>query len=58
VLWATHLIDEADENARVIVLHKGVVLADGAVAEVVEASGERDLRGAFDRLVRDVEAPA
>ncbi len=50
VLWATHLIDEADENARVIVLHKGVVLADGRVPDVVAASGAADLRGAFDTL--------
>jgi ABC-2 type transport system ATP-binding protein len=50
VLWATHLIDEADDNSRVIVLHKGSVLADGLVPEVVAASGERDLRATFDRL--------
>jgi ABC-2 type transport system ATP-binding protein len=29
VLWATHLIDEADAESRVIVLHHGRVLADG-----------------------------
>jgi ABC-2 type transport system ATP-binding protein len=58
VLWATHLIDEADDSARVIVLHKGVVLADGPVPDVVAAAGEPDLRGAFDKLVRDVDAPA
>ncbi len=58
VLWATHLIDEADEQSRVIVLHKGVVLADGRVPDVVATAGERDLRGAFDRLVRDADAPA
>jgi ABC-2 type transport system ATP-binding protein len=58
VLWATHLIDEADGNSRVIVLHKGAVLADGNVPDVVATSGERDLRGAFDRLVRDADARA
>ena len=52
VLWATHLIDEADERSRVIVLHRGVVLADGPVPEIVTASGQSDLRGAFDALVR------
>ena len=50
VLWATHLIDEADEQSRVIVLHKGSVLADGLVPEVVAASGAKDLRHAFERL--------
>ena len=32
VLWATHLIDEAGDEARVVVLHQGRVLADGAGA--------------------------
>jgi ABC-2 type transport system ATP-binding protein len=58
VLWATHLIDEADDQSRVIVLHKGVVLAAGAVPEVVTSCGARDLRETFDKLVRAVEAPA
>ena len=58
VLWATHLIDEADENSRVIVLHKGVVLADGRVPDVVAASGAKDLRGAFDTLTAATAAAA
>jgi len=53
VLWATHLIDEADENSRVVVLHKGKVLADGPASEVIRSSGQPHLRGAFDRLVQD-----
>jgi len=52
VLWATHLIDEADENSRVVVLHKGKVLADGPSSEVIRASGQPHLRGAFDSLVQ------
>jgi len=51
VLWATHLIDEADENSRIVVLHKGKVLATGTAPEVVSAAGETTLRGAFDKLV-------
>ncbi len=51
VLWATHLIDEADENSKVVVLHKGKVLAAGPGAEVIRSSGEATLRGAFDKLV-------
>ena len=34
-LWATHLIDEVGEGARVVVLHKGEVLADGAAAQLI-----------------------
>jgi ABC-2 type transport system ATP-binding protein len=52
VLWATHLIDEADDRARVVVLHKGRVLAAGDVPAVVRAAGAADLRAAFDQLVR------
>src|SRR6202046_3887639 len=50
VLWATHLIDEADAGEDVVILHKGSVLADGAVGEVVGKCGGADLRDAFNRL--------
>jgi ABC-2 type transport system ATP-binding protein len=51
VLWATHLIDEANDEARIIMLHRGRILADGTVPEVVAQAGAPDLKGAFDRLV-------
>ncbi len=54
VLWATHLIDEADDNSKIVVLHKGKVLASGVAPEVVAATGETTLRGAFDKLVGSV----
>ena len=53
VLWATHLIDEAAEDARVIVLHEGCVLASGTVAEVQTQTGAAGLREAFDLLTHD-----
>ena len=31
VLWATHLIDEVHTDDRVVVIHKGRILADGSV---------------------------
>jgi len=52
VLWATHLIDEADDEARIVVLHRGRILADDTVPAVVAQAGAADLKGAFDRLVR------
>ena len=52
VLWATHLLDEAGEDAEVIVLHRGRVLAAGPVPEVVEAAGAAGLRGAFEQMTR------
>ena len=50
VLWATHLIDEANVGDDVVVLHKGSVLAHGTVSDVVGRSGGADLREAFNRL--------
>jgi ABC-2 type transport system ATP-binding protein len=63
VLWATHLIDEAGADDDVVVLHKGRVLAQGALGEVVGKSGGTDLRDAFGRLTgaadqRELEATA
>jgi ABC-2 type transport system ATP-binding protein len=56
VLWATHLIDEANERARVIVLHKGRILAQGPVPAVVAHAGAGNLRGAFNVLIGDPDA--
>lgn len=50
VLWATHLIDEADADARVVVLHRGKVLADGPMPEVVRDAKANSMREAFDIL--------
>ena len=53
VLWATHLIDEVTERARVIVLHKGEVLAAGPVPVVMAAAGATTMRAAFEHLTRE-----
>ena len=50
VFWATHLIDEVDEADRVVVLHKGNLLADGKVADVVRSAGVKTIGEAFSRL--------
>src|SRR5713101_268531 len=39
VLWATHLCDEVTDADRVVVLHRGKVLADTTPAELVASSG-------------------
>jgi ABC-2 type transport system ATP-binding protein len=59
VLWATHLIDEAGAGDDVVVLHKGSVLAHGAVGDVVGRTGGADLRDAFNRLtgIADQDEP-
>jgi ABC-2 type transport system ATP-binding protein len=58
VLWATHLIDEAGAGDDVVVLHKGSVLAGGAISEVVNKSGAADLRDAFNRLTGNADQGA
>jgi len=50
VLWATHLIDEVDSDARVIVLHRGRVLAEGPVPDVIRRKNAASIREAFDKL--------
>ncbi|GAC1337213.1 MAG: ABC transporter ATP-binding protein [Acetobacteraceae bacterium] len=55
VLWATHLIEEAGEDADVIVLHQGRVAAHGPAQGVIAETGATGLQDAFERLIR---APA
>jgi ABC-2 type transport system ATP-binding protein len=50
VLWATHLIDEVTEEARVLVLRDGALLSDGGVAELLARTGAADVAEAFARL--------
>ena len=49
VLWATHLVEEAEAADRVLVLHKGKLLADGTPADVATALGGGTLEEAFIR---------
>jgi len=56
VLWATHLIDEAEGDTQIIVLHQGKILADGARDRLVAQSGAADLKAAFDSLTRKAAA--
>ena len=47
VLWATHQVEEAGRADRVLVLHKGALLADGTPAEVTHALGGPTLEAGF-----------
>ncbi|MGW6401115.1 ABC transporter ATP-binding protein [Streptomyces sp. NPDC055134] len=56
VLFATHYLEEADAIAdRVLVLHRGRLLADGTAAEIKAKAGARKV--AFD-LEGDIDEPA
>lgn len=47
VLWATHLVDEAESADRVLVLHQGQLLAQGSPATLVDIAGTATLAEAF-----------
>ena len=47
VLWATHLCDEVGDADRVIVLHRGKVLADTTPRELVASAGAATIEAAF-----------
>lgn len=50
VLWATHLVDEAEAADRVLVLHRGELLAAGGPAELTRAAECTRLADAFLKL--------
>jgi ABC-2 type transport system ATP-binding protein len=52
VLWATHLVSEAECADRVLVLHRGSLLADGTPAEVTAALGGPTLEASFIHATR------
>lgn len=47
VLWATHQVEEAGRADRVLVLHKGSLLADGTPEQVTSTLGGPTLEAAF-----------
>jgi ABC-2 type transport system ATP-binding protein len=55
-LWATHLIDEVGDGARVVVLHRGEVRASGAAEQLLGQTRTPTMRAAFETLVQDREA--
>jgi len=52
VLWATHLVSEAEHADRVLVLHRGRLLAEGPPAEVTAALDGDTLEAAFLNATR------
>jgi ABC-2 type transport system ATP-binding protein len=53
VLWATHLIEEAQPGDDVAVLHRGRIRAAGRLDTIVEQSGGETMAGAFAKLVQE-----
>jgi ABC-2 type transport system ATP-binding protein len=57
VLWATHLVPEAEAADRVLVLHQGRLLADSTPATVAASLGGGTLEDAFIRATQPRAAP-
>ncbi len=56
VLWATHLCEEVPDADRVIVLHRGKVLADMTPAQLILRAGVRTIEQAFLAITGNAEA--
>ena len=57
VLWATHLCDEVGDADRVIVLHRGKVLADTTPKALVASAGAKSIEEAFLAMTGNGRAP-
>ncbi len=53
VLWATHLIDEVDKEGNLIILHKGQVLANDTVNNILKNKKIKDVSSAFDYFTKN-----
>jgi ABC-2 type transport system ATP-binding protein len=47
ILWATHLVDEAEAADRILILHKGRIIRDAAPSVLLRETGEVSLGPAF-----------
>lgn len=50
VLWATHMMDEVMKTDQVVILHKGVILYNGPVPQLLTLTGTSSVREAFRTL--------
>ncbi len=52
VLWATHLIDEVQDSDHLVMLHKGIIRAEGSVDKVLKIANADSVQAAFQRLTQ------
>lgn len=57
VLWATHLVDEAEAADRIVVMATGTVRFDGAAKDLVKQSSQPTLLDAFLQLTKAEAKP-
>ncbi len=58
VLWATHLCEEVADADRIVVMHRGKVLANAAPAALMRETGAGSVEAAFLKLTREGAAAA
>jgi len=58
VLWATHLVEEAERADRVVILHRGRVVESAAPAALMRKAGTSSLSEAFLQLINATGAAA
>ena len=59
VLYSSHLLDVAESLAtRVLILHEGEIVADGAPAALLQGQPEKSLEALFRRLTSDADVEA
>lgn len=51
VLWATHLVDEINDDDRVLILHEGKIQRDGIACDLINASSASDLGGVMAEVM-------
>ena len=51
VLWATHLMDEIDPEDDAYILHKGKIIANGVVQDLLETHDTTDVASLFNHIV-------
>lgn len=52
VLWATHLMDEVYDTDQLVVIHQGVLQAQGTKAEIIQKADVASLNDAFFKLTQ------
>ena len=57
VLWATHLVDEADSADRIVVMATGKVRFEGKPSDLIKQSAHKNLTEAFLDLTRSEGKP-
>ena len=52
VLWATHLMDEIHASDKIVVIHQGVLKAQGILADVIQQARAENINDAFFKLTK------